>query len=273
MSKVFTMGTKLWRILNSWWMLLTLVPFGLTSFVAFLFVGYKAKNHWWKIYGCIYLSILLIFFFAPKMDMWFDILLMSWIISVIHSFKIRSAYLKYLQLLIFNRKKNDPKDSRKIAENTDVSKSLYKRNKSIKGIFIIELILNKNGKKVRSEIKKQIIDNPNSLDFIKKTFDKTGDLNHSILISFKEKVLLELRMHNNFSKFSDKQIEGFIEEAIKKHLKNKEVFRPRTMSSIFNINKLKTFVRRFPSVTFLVLVIIVIEMVAYYWGNTFQWRG
>jgi len=270
MSKAFTMGTKFRRILNSWWILLTLFPFGLTSFLAFLYVGYKVKNHRWKIYGCIYLSILLVFFFAPTTDTWLAILLMSWIISVIHSFKIRITYLKYLQLPISNRIKNDKKDSYKLdadISKRDKSQPFYERYKSIMAIFRLTPMINKHEKKARSEIRKLIIANPNSLNFIKKIFDKTGELNHSILISFKDKVLQELRTYNKFSELSDNEIEGFIHEEIKKYLKSKENFGVRTMSSIFNTNKLKSFVRRFPSVTLFVLVIVVIEVAAYIWGN------
>ncbi|MCT2537156.1 rhomboid family intramembrane serine protease [Aquibacillus koreensis] len=270
MLKAFTMGTKSWRFLNSWWILLTLFPFGLTSFLAFLYVGYTAKNHRWKIYGIFYLSILLVFFFAPTTDTWLAILILSWIISVIHSFKIRTAYLRYLQLLIFNRIKNGTKDSRKLDGNIterDNSKSFHERNKSMRAIFRLEPMTSNTEKKARSEIRKLIIANPNSLNFIKKNFEKTGELNHSILISFKEKVLLELRSPNNFSKFSDNKIEFFIEEEIKKHLKRNEFSRIGTMSSIFNRNKLKSFVRRFPSVTLFILVIIVMEVAANFWGN------
>lgn len=33
-----------WEVLHSWWLLLTFAPFALTAFLAFFYIGYRAKN-------------------------------------------------------------------------------------------------------------------------------------------------------------------------------------------------------------------------------------
>lgn len=104
MSNFFVRGSIVWGILNSWWIILTFVPFGLTSFIAFLYVGFKAKELQWKILGCAYLSLVIVFFNVPLTDIWLAVFLLSWIFSVIYAFKIRSIYLGYLQGLNTNIK-------------------------------------------------------------------------------------------------------------------------------------------------------------------------
>ncbi|OCB93115.1 uncharacterized protein SRCM101294_03531 [Bacillus amyloliquefaciens] len=54
-----------WEVLHSWWLLLTLVPFALTAFLAFFYIGYRAKNKKWLKYGLIYFIILAIAFVLP----------------------------------------------------------------------------------------------------------------------------------------------------------------------------------------------------------------
>lgn len=51
-----------WEVPHSWWPLLTLVPFALTAFLAFFYIGYRAKNKKWLKYGLIYFIILAIAF-------------------------------------------------------------------------------------------------------------------------------------------------------------------------------------------------------------------
>ncbi len=41
-----------WEVLHSWWLLLT---FALTAFLAFFYIGYRAKNKKWLKYGLIIL--------------------------------------------------------------------------------------------------------------------------------------------------------------------------------------------------------------------------
>ncbi|KHF31919.1 hypothetical protein CM49_05843 [Paenibacillus sp. P1XP2] len=59
MVKTYTNRGKAWELVNSWWVLLTLVPFGLLSFISFLYIGMRVKNQRWKIYGFIYLAIII----------------------------------------------------------------------------------------------------------------------------------------------------------------------------------------------------------------------
>ncbi len=44
-----------WEVPHSWWSPLTFAPFALTAFLAFFYIGYRAKNKKWLKYGLIIL--------------------------------------------------------------------------------------------------------------------------------------------------------------------------------------------------------------------------
>lgn len=53
-----------WEWLHSWWMLFIFMPFAITSFFAFLFIGIKVRNRKWIMYGIIYFFFCVWFYFA-----------------------------------------------------------------------------------------------------------------------------------------------------------------------------------------------------------------
>lgn len=296
MSKVYTVKGKLWELLNSWWILLTFLPLGITSFLAFLYIGFKVKKRRWIIFGFAYLIIMFFLFKSPPMIM--DLLLaLVWIISIIHVFKIRPVYLIYLDVLISHQKSFEQKitelrqeaerdinirENRKLQElellekstkdnersiasiikETDKNLSIEKNEKShepidknIKNnkssiasniketeknlirereetqsqienhidnkfsIWETGLILSRSERNLRNEIRNQIFANPNSLNYINKVFKDTGSIKHSLLKSFKEKILLEIRTYKDFNKYKDVDIEVYIEDETKRILK------------------------------------------------------
>ncbi|ERH54745.1 MULTISPECIES: hypothetical protein [Bacillus amyloliquefaciens group] len=89
-----------WEVLHSWWLLLTFAPFALTAFLAFFYIGYRAKNKKWLKYGLIYFIILAIAFVLPSTPGVY-IVLPLWGISIIHGLKVRAAYL--IQLDVFKQ--------------------------------------------------------------------------------------------------------------------------------------------------------------------------
>ncbi|KXZ13110.1 hypothetical protein AXI59_09315 [Bacillus nakamurai] len=90
-----------WEVLHSWWLLLTFVPFALTSFFAFFYIGYRAKNKHWLKYGLIYFIILAIAYFLPSKPGVY-IVLPLWVITIVHGLKVRAAYL--IQLDVFKQR-------------------------------------------------------------------------------------------------------------------------------------------------------------------------
>lgn len=271
MSNFFVRGSKAWGILNSWWILLTLVPFGVASFLAFLYVGFKGKIHRWKISGCVYLVVAIVFFNVPLTDAWLAVFLLSWIISIIHAFKIRSSYLGYLKVVNTNLKAPPTRFREQEDRNLNVTEGdgphpPNKTYKSTKEIFEF-ITLTGTERKARNEIRKQMMENPNSLNLIKKGFERTGELKHPLLISFKEKVLLELRIHNDFNKLEDIEIESYIEDELVRYVRKNSKLKVRTMPSVLKGNKSKTFIRRFPSVFLILLTLIYIHILTYIYGN------
>lgn len=268
MPNFFVRGSKTWGILNSWWILLSFVPFGLTSFIAFLYVGFKAKNLKWKIFGCVYLSVAIIFFNVPLTDVWLAIFLFAWITSVIHSIKIRSTYLGYLKGLNTKLKASETRfiqqGDQKFTERNETN-TLNKSNKSINEIFEI-ITLNGTERNARKEIRKQIIDNPSTLNLIKKAFESTGSFKHPLLISFKEKVLLKLRTQNDFNKLEDIEIKNYIEDEVFRYLRNNSKLKVRTKPTVKRKHS-KNFIRRFPSVFFTLLALICIHILTNINGN------
>src|SRR5690625_5712271 len=83
------------------------------------------------------------------------------------------------------------------------------------------MVVLKKGKKLRSEIRKQLIANRNSLNIIKNHYQRTGNNRHQLLISLKEKILLELREQSVFNVFQDKEIEYYIENEVLRYLNNR----------------------------------------------------
>ncbi|WP_249712419.1 hypothetical protein [Bacillus cereus] len=55
-----------WEVLHSWWLLLTFATFALTAFLAFFYIGHRAKNKKLLKYRLIYFIILAIAFLLPS---------------------------------------------------------------------------------------------------------------------------------------------------------------------------------------------------------------
>jgi len=97
-----------WKILNSLWVLVTLVPLGLVAYVAFFFIGIRANNRKWLITGFVYFVLIMGSFTMVGMydtehfmsGIGVGILLVAWFSCMIHSFAVRQHYLN----IIFKRK-------------------------------------------------------------------------------------------------------------------------------------------------------------------------
>ena len=108
---VTSKGT-MWEIINSWWILLTL-PFGLSSWAAFLYIGLTAKQRKWISWGAVYSIAFtasmvigsdpsLEYFILVPENSWVAnlrdfIVIGLWLISMFHAFYIRNEYLRKLE--------------------------------------------------------------------------------------------------------------------------------------------------------------------------------
>src|SRR5690625_362479 len=124
------------------------------------------------------------------------------------------------------------------------------------------MVVLKKGKKLRSEIRKQLIANRNSLNIIKNHYQRTGNNRHQLLISLKEKILLELREQSVFNVFQDKEIEYYIENEVLRYLNNL-----RIKPSLLKRKPIKTFIQGAPTVIFLVGLLIFVQIMSYIFGN------
>ncbi|GIO85684.1 hypothetical protein J25TS5_26160 [Paenibacillus faecis] len=102
MAKTYTNRGMSWEIVNSWWILLTLAPFGITSFVSFLYIGFRVKNQRWRLYGFGYLAWFITAFTVTAMGMDFGayMAIVLWVVPVIHAFMVRPAFLIQLDVYI-----------------------------------------------------------------------------------------------------------------------------------------------------------------------------
>lgn len=241
---------------HSWWLLLSLVPFGLTSFLAFFYVGFMARRLRWKVYGVLYTSILFFFFYAPTSGAWSMVLLISWVISIVHLFVIRAPYLETLERTNRKKKKRTIKKSKPVkrwetttvsppikpksevkpqvaiqpevaikpvtVERKDTKSPVFKRDLREQATTPKKNIFHTKEKRLRKELRAHILTHSSSLRLIKKVFDQTGTLNHMILVSFKEKLIRTLRANDEFIQYSDRELEHIIEDETKKILKSKE---------------------------------------------------
>lgn len=108
MSNTTIKMTAGWKFMNSLWIILTFVPFGLLAYAAFFFIGLRANNKKWLVAGIIYLFAIMSSFvivgWADRdhmlSDIFVSVLLVAWISCIIHSFAVRQRYLN----IIFKRK-------------------------------------------------------------------------------------------------------------------------------------------------------------------------
>lgn len=119
MAKLYTDRGKTWETANSWWILLTFLPIGMTSFIAFFYVGSKVKNKRWRIYGIIYLAVLILVLAIPTTDFMAVLALALWVVSIVHAFKIRPAYLVQLDVLKANENHLDKERISKLRQEAE----------------------------------------------------------------------------------------------------------------------------------------------------------
>ncbi|WP_180234967.1 helix-hairpin-helix domain-containing protein [Bacillus cereus] len=129
MAKIYTDRGKTWEIANSWWILLTFAPFGIMSFIAFLYTGSKVKNQRWRVYGFVYLAVLMIAFTIAATGIGAAVALTLWIVTIIHAFKIRPAYLVQLDVLKSNNQEMTNQEISKLREEAEAK---FKVNRQAK---------------------------------------------------------------------------------------------------------------------------------------------
>jgi hypothetical protein len=94
---------------RSWWILLTLVPIGLTAWGALVYAGLRVRRKAWTIAGIVYLATLVAAFAlvtaeGEKEDTWYGdvggaLILFAWAVPFVHALAIRRAFLDRLEIL------------------------------------------------------------------------------------------------------------------------------------------------------------------------------
>ena len=115
------MLNKNWRLINSLWILITLIPY--IYWMAFIYIGFTTKYRKWKLYGVIYLIPFLLatitFNYANGStiyNIFMGIWIISWFVSIVHAFLLRKEYLIRLETV----KKIQPED------NTELRRKIEK---------------------------------------------------------------------------------------------------------------------------------------------------
>jgi hypothetical protein len=93
--------SKEWRLLQSWWIVLSFIP--LLPWLPFLYIAARTKKNSWAVWSLVYAIPNFIFFFTdyPYESSAYDMVLaasmMSTVVAIIHSFVIRKDYLNRLE--------------------------------------------------------------------------------------------------------------------------------------------------------------------------------
>lgn len=89
-----------WELAHSIWIGWTLFTFGFLNWVAFLYIGIRAKQRKWLWWSAVYFAPFLLFMLSPSGDQanWLTglstvLLLTSWAASTFHAFRARREYL------------------------------------------------------------------------------------------------------------------------------------------------------------------------------------
>lgn len=219
----------LWKIINSWWILLVFTSF--LSFAGFLYVGMLGYKRSWKISGFVYLfaSIIVIALSSLSPTLGGLLFFAISIISIVHAFRICNTFLKRLDL--FNTYKKEANERILAIEHEEKRgkrEAKYKKQQQkLKADSSLENKINtiSSGESgIRKAIRQQIMVNHSSFNYIKKYYDETGSIHHSILISFKRKIIDEIQSIDFFSDYTASAIDPIIEEEILLILRNKRFF-------------------------------------------------
>ena len=97
-----TSDTAVGRWRRSWWIALTIAPFGVTSWIAFLYAGLEARSRRWQTWGGIYLAaaaVGLTLMMVPPHEgargaIGLLLAVAAWLGSIVHALVIRKAYLE-----------------------------------------------------------------------------------------------------------------------------------------------------------------------------------
>ncbi|MFD1955143.1 ComEA family DNA-binding protein [Paenibacillus thailandensis] len=117
--KTYTDRGKTWELINSWWVLLTLVPFGFVSFISFFYIGTVVKNQRWRIWGIVYLAAVIAVFATAGAGIGAAIAVALWVLSAVHAFKIRPAYLIQLDVYKANESILDKEKIAKLRQEAE----------------------------------------------------------------------------------------------------------------------------------------------------------
>jgi DNA uptake protein ComE-like DNA-binding protein len=107
---------KAWDLRNSLWILWTFTGFG---FIAFFWIGSRAKHKAWTLLGCLYLVLLFTGFFLSTENLatvGVPLMMITWVASIAHAFIIRKSYLLRRELFLEGAEQRNAETVRKNEE-------------------------------------------------------------------------------------------------------------------------------------------------------------
>lgn len=121
MAKIpITSKGKKWELLNSWW-ILTAIAF--CGFIGFFYIGVTAKQKKWKISGAVYFVIWFVLFcLIQGSDLTLALFLISWVVSIMHSFRVRKEYLIRREYIIKNKLHEKKKNAKLVKIQQEIRK-------------------------------------------------------------------------------------------------------------------------------------------------------
>ncbi|MCJ8009308.1 hypothetical protein ACFFF5_12900 [Lederbergia wuyishanensis] len=182
---------------------------------AIFFAGFLIGNNRSKIIDfSISDSFITIFFSKPEIFMEKVINyapIMSTLLTVIIFTLVSFAIIKILTIFLslFRRKSWKP-----IVISNDRN-----GNRKVRKAFVPISRKRQTINEVKDEIVNVLKSNPNSLNFMKNTFKKTGNLDHDFLNSIKEKVKSEIEARMNIREINGINIDRYIENEVKRKIR------------------------------------------------------
>jgi DNA uptake protein ComE-like DNA-binding protein len=91
---------KRWELLHSLWLGWVIFSFGLLSWAAFLYIGIRAKQRKWVLWGLAYVAVGIVLAIAlPDTTTNTFVSFVVWLIAIVHVFQARREYLVRLEVL------------------------------------------------------------------------------------------------------------------------------------------------------------------------------
>lgn len=130
--------SSLWKIVQSWWLLLTLVMF--LHWSAFFYIAMRVKSRSLAIWGVVYavtcfggvIALTSTEEHSWQSNMGLAVFLLSWVICIIHALKVRKEFLLRLEARQLSSTKEENDLLRKIESEYGVEFDVHEPERSVR---------------------------------------------------------------------------------------------------------------------------------------------